>query len=454
MCLKHIICLLCLIMPVSAQAAGRDKFLEIQTVHTQSGLSAWLVEDHSVPIIAIEFAFEGAGAAHDPADKQGLSQLASNTMDEGADDLDSEAFQGTLLKDSISLSFSSGRDHYAGSLKTRTVTKDTAFSLLQKSLTAPRFDQDPLARMKESNLARIKSSLSDPEWINARLFNDKVFAGHPYALNSGGTLTTLPKLGRGDLKNFVKTRLARNNLKIAMTGDITKDEAARVIEQIFAALPEKAELGAVADLTPQHPGQRFLYETDIPQTIIQAAMPAMPRAHPDYYPFQVMNQILGASGFGSRLTEELREKRGLTYGIYTSLQNMEHTNFLQLYLSTANENAGEALKLLKSEMVRMADTDVSEAELKDAVSYINGSLPLTLSSTSSIAGLLLGVQLDHLGIDYLDQRADAFNAVRIEDVRRVAKTYLKPDLMTVIMTGQPQGLDHDTTKLTELPNVE
>ncbi|MCB9963876.1 MAG: insulinase family protein [Rhodospirillales bacterium] len=451
--------LVCLISNISlspAQAAPRTKFLDIQSHTTDKGLSFWLVEDHSLPIVALEFAFDGAGAALDPADKQGLSRLASNTMDEGAGDLSAEAFQNELRTQSISLSFSSSRDTFGGSLKTRATTLEQAEELLHLALTQPRFEDKDIQRMKDANIARIRESLSDPEWIAARFVNDLAFAGHPYALNSGGTLSTLQALSSKDLKAFVTTRLARKNLKIALVGDLSVAQASALVDKVFGGLPEApATTTSVADLTLQHSGQTYLYDLDIPQTVIQGVLPALNRKDPDYYAFQVMNQILGAGGFGSRLTEEIREKRGLTYGIYTYLTQMTHVDYLTLGVSTANENAGEVLRLAATELSKMATSDVSEKELSEAISYINGSLPLTLTSTSNIAELLLGMQLDDLPVDYLDHRAAHFDAVTAADVRRVAQKYLKPESMMTMIVGAPTRLtEKNVTKLSVLPNVQ
>lgn len=448
--------LLLILLLVPLQVHAREKFLDIQEHQTESGLKFWLVEDHSIPVIALDFAFENAGAKHDPQDKQGLAKLASNTMDEGAGELTSSDFQGELRKQSISLGFSSGRDTFGGSLKTRTSTKDRAAELLHLALTSPVFEEADVQRMKDANIARIRSSLSDPEWIAARLTNEVIFEGHSYALNSGGTISTLQALTKEDLQTFVKERLAKDVLNISIVGDVTAEEAKVLVEKIFSSLPETQSLSTqTEDFELTNQGTTYLYETDIPQSIVDAYLPALPRTDPDYYAFQVMNQILGAGGFGSRLTEEIREKRGLTYGIYTYLTQMEHINFLTLSSSTANQNAAEMIKLAEAEFMKMATDPVSDQELQNAVSYINGSLPLTLSSTSNISSLLLGMQLDDLPIDYMDTRAEKFEAVTKEDIQRTAQKYLVPEKMVYVIVGKPEGLNEDNvTRLSDIPNVE
>ena len=208
-------------------ARAGEKFLNIQNVETPAGLSMWLVEDHSLPVISVQYQFEGAGAANDPATKQGLARMLSNTMDEGAGGLSSEAFQKELTDNSITLTFDATRDDFGGELKTLARNKDKAFNLLSLAINAPRFDEEPVARMRDGNLSRIKSSMSDPDWMAARLLNDKAFGSHPYAQNSGGTLSSLPTITPDDLRTFKTNNLSRDRLLIAIAGDITPEEAAK-----------------------------------------------------------------------------------------------------------------------------------------------------------------------------------------------------------------------------------
>lgn len=230
------LCLLIAFAPLPSFA--KEKLLDIQVVKSSGGLTAWLIEDHSVPVVSLEASFRGAGAAGDPADKQGLARMASNTMDEGAGSLDSQAFQGELRNKAIDLHFSAGRDHFGASLKTLSKNKARAFELLKLAVTQPRFDNEAIGRMREANLGRIRSSLADPQWMAARLLNDKAFAGHPYAMNSGGTLSSLQNITSADLKGFHTSRIGKNNLVVAVAGDITPEDLAITLDDVFGGLPE------------------------------------------------------------------------------------------------------------------------------------------------------------------------------------------------------------------------
>lgn len=443
--------LLCFVsVDVSAREV-KQKFLDIQEVKSESGLTAWLVEDHSVPVIAIKFAFRDIGAKNDPVDKQGLARMVSNTMDEGAGDMDSQAFQKSLEDHSITLRFGVTRDHFTGQLKTLSMHKEKAFDLLALALSEPRFDEEPVNRMRESNKSRIRSSVSNPRWIAARLQNDRIFEGHPYALNSGGTLSSLDAITPEDLHGFHK-QLGKNNLMIAVAGDIDAETLKNVLDYLFGRLPEVYH-EAPTQHTLKNAGKTYVYEQDIPQTVIMMSQAGVDRSSPDYYAAKVMNFILGESGFGSRLMEEIREKRGLTYGIYSYFSDYEETDVLNVSTSTRNETAAEMLDLIKAEWRKMLDEKVSDEELNSAKSYITGSLPLEFTSTDSIADILLNMQVDRLPIDYLDQRNALIHAVTADDVQQAAQKLLNSESLTTILVGKPEGVS-DAVSLTTLPNVQ
>lgn len=436
-----------------AEARARERFLNIQEIKTPSGITAWLVEDRRVPVLSVDFAFRGAGAAQDPEERQGLAQLLSNTLDEGAGDLDAKAFQEELRAKSISLSFSQSRDHFHGSLKTLSKNRERAADLMALALTRPRFDAEAVERMRAANISRIKSNLTDPEWMAARIMNDVAWAGHPYARNSGGTLTSLAVLSAEDLRGAVKKRFARDNLVVAVAGDIGAAELPALLERLFGVLPEKADIVAVPETQVRGAGTVSLYERDIPQSVIQILQPGIKRDSPDYEAAQVMNQILGGGGFGSRLTEEIREKRGLTYGVYSSFVDMDGAQGFSVATSTQNEKAGEVLDLIRAEWKKMRESDASPKELADAVSYMTGAMPLALSSTDAISGLMLSLRLDGRPSDWLDGQAERIRAVSLSDVRRAAKKLLDPAGLTVVIVGRPEKV-MATKKLETLPNVE
>ena len=321
------------------------------------------------------------------------------------------------------------------------------------ALTQPRFDQEAINRMRDANLARIKSSMTEPDWIAARLQNDIAYSGHAYALNSGGTLSSLPAITRDDLVAFVKNNLTRDRLHIGVAGDITPEELKIVLDQIFLKLPTTAVTKPLTHTDIQGRGKTYLFTQDIPQSIINMMQPGIDSKDPDFYAASIMNFVLGGSGFGSRLTEEVREKRGLTYGIHSGFFDMDHAEGLSISLSTENKNAAEALTLIRQEITRMRDTPITTQELSEAQSYIVGSLALSFSTTDAIASNVLGLQENDRPIDYFDTYPALIKAVTIADITRVSKRLLTPDQMLTVIVGKPAGVTPTDTP-TALPNVE
>jgi len=443
-----------MLLAAPCRAADKDRFLDIQTVKGKSGVTAWLVEDHTLPIIAIEFAWRDAGTTLDPVDKQGLARLVANTLDEGAGDLNAQAFQKALDDNSITLGFGANRDYFTGSLKTLSRNSGKAFDLLHLALTSPRFEEEAIERMRRANISRVRSSMADPDWLGSRLLNATVFENHPYGFNSGGTLTTLKSITAADMKSFPTAHLALDNLVIGVSGDITPKDLAKALDKIFNGLSKKNTAVTVQQATLNSAGQIVSYEKDSStQTVIQAMLPGVSRTDPDYYAFQVMNLVYGGSGFGSRLMEEVREKRGLTYGIYSSPWNLDHFDGLSIGTSTENANAGEVIKIIQDEATRIAATPVSAPELDSAKSYLIGSLPLGLTSASAVAATALSLQLNHRPADYLDSYAAKIESVDAAALQRVAQRLMKPEAMTIIMVGKPTNIT-PTKTVTTLPNVE
>lgn len=436
------------LVPLGAQGA----VLDVQTVRTDKNITAWLVEDKTVPVVSMQFAFLGAGAVNDPDDRQGVSQLLSNTLDEGAGDLDAEAFQAALNNHSVQMSFSSSRDDFGGSLKTLTKYQDRAFELLHMALTKPRFEEEALERMKQANIARIRNSMTDPEWLAARLSNAVLFKGHPYARNSGGTLSSLPKITATDLRNKLASQLGRDRLIIAVAGNITKEELARQLDRIFGDLPATSRVAELQQV--EWKGVRTAqYIKDIPQSVIGVSWPGIKMDDPDYFAAEIFNYILGGAGFGSRLTEVIREQRGLTYGIYSDLSEMDAANLLSIGTSTRSEQVGEILTLIDAEAKKIAVTPVSESELGQAKSYLIGSVPLGLTSTDRIAGMMISFQSFGLPVDYLDVRERALEKVTAQDVMRVASRLLDSGNKILVLVGKDAKLS-ETDIFETLPDIE
>ncbi|MGQ9366963.1 M16 family metallopeptidase [Azospirillum sp. ST 5-10] len=418
--------------------------VEVQRVVSPGGIEAWLIEDHKNPIIALEWAFEGAGAS-DPEGLDGLANLAASTMDEGAGPYDSQAFQGRLADAAIALSFDAGRDAFTGSLRTLTGNRDEALELARLSMAEPRFDPEAVERIRTAIMTSLRRDQSDPDFVARRTFFSTAYPGHPYGGEIRGTLESLPRIGPEDLKRFVQGQLARSRLVVAASGDVTPEELGRALDTVFGGLPTDTAVAPLADAAPKGEGRTLVVERPTAQTVILMGQEGIERSDPDWYAATVMNYVLGGGGFGSRLMEEVREKRGLSYGVYSYLIPLDHTALIMAGGSTVNDKAGEALAIMRAEWKRMAEQGVTEEELADAKTFLTGSFPLQFSSTSAIARILLQVKRDDLGIDYLDRRDDLINAVTREDVQRVAKRLLDPARLLTVLVGRPEGVTDGQT---------
>lgn len=411
----------------------------VTRVVSPGGIEAWLIEDRSNPLISIELSFRG-GAARDPRDKAGLSALVAGLLDEGAGSLDSLAYRGRLEDLSIHMGFSAGRDAFTGSLKTLSRNRDAAFEMLRLALSAPRFDPEPLERVRSQSLVALARDRARPERIAARAWFSTVFADHPYGVPRKGTPDSLAGLTRADLQAYVRDRFARDNLVIGVAGDIDATELAPLLDATFGALPAQAVLPPLPDVPPPPPGGLTVIARDIPQSSAFFGQRGVARDDPDFYPAYVMNYVLGGGGFSSRLTEEVREKRGLAYSVYSSLAEFDAAPMIIGGVASENSRIAQSIELITAAWRDMRDNGVSAAELDAAKRYLTGSFPLRFTNLDSLAGMLVVMQTDDLGLDFLETRNDQVMAVTQADIARVARRVLDPEALVFVVVGQPEGL--------------
>ncbi|WP_142847897.1 pitrilysin family protein [Telmatospirillum sp. J64-1] len=432
---KAFFALVLLLLPVlPAQAA-----VQVERVTSPGGIEAWLVRDHTNPIIAVEFAFRG-GAALDPEEKAGLANMVSGLLDEGAGDMDSLAFQRRLEDLAVRLGFSAGQDNFTGRLQTLTENRDAAFEMLRMALTAPRFDAEPVERIRNQILAGLRRELQDPNTVAFREWYRVVFPGHPYGRPVRGSPETVQAITADDLRQFVSRQFGRDNLVIGVVGDITPEDLGPLLDATFGDLPAEVRPALAPEVEPQLSGEVTVIQRNIPQSVAVFGEEGIDRQDPDFYTAYLLNYVMGGGSFSSRLMEEVRAKRGLAYSVYTYLQSMDRAAIMGGAVATANPRLAESIDLIRQEWQRMAEQGVSEEELENAKTYIKGSFPLQLDSTGSIASMLVSMQIDDLGIDYLEKRNEYFDAVTLDDMRRVAQRLYQPERLTVVVVGDPEGL--------------
>jgi zinc protease len=419
-----------LILPALAARA-----MDIQSVTSSKGVTAWLVEDYSVPIVAVRFVF-GGGSTQDPVGKEGLANLMTGLFDEGAGTLDSEAFQIRLDDAGAEMSFEESRDGIYGSMRMLAEQRDEAFDLLRLAVNEPRFDQAPIDRIRAQILSGIIANENDPDTVAQSKWARAIYGDHPYSRSDQGTRQSVAAITQDDLKALHKAVFARRGLHIAVVGAIDAETLKKKLDMVFGDLPEKQALAPVADVEPKL-AQRLEVNYDLPQTSLQLAWPGVKRKSADFFPAVLMNEILGGGTFTSRLFQEVREKRGLAYGVNSSLVNQDHADALIVTTGTRSDRAAETLGIVRDVVKQLAQDGPTEAELAATKKYLIGAYAISnLDSSSSIAATLVELQIDDLGIDYMQRRAGYINAVTLDQVKAAAKKLLAAE-PTIMVVGPP-----------------
>ncbi len=422
-------------MLASVLVAAPAQAQKIERIVSPGGIVAWLVQDSTVPLVALQFAFRG-GASQDPAAKSGVGHMVAGMLDEGAGEYDARAFQERMEREAIELSFNVDRDHFRGGLRTLSERRETAFDLLRLALTAPRFEESAIERTRTQTQAQLRRESTDPGSLATQAWWTTAYAGHPYGRPNKGTSDTVRDIKIEDLRGYKNRVLARDNLKVAIVGDIDAAAAGAMLDKVFGALPAKAELSVIPPAQPSGLGDKKTVSFDTPQSVVSFGGVGLPRKHPDYMTAHIVNHILGGGSFTSRLYSEVREKRGLAYGVSTHLLPMEFSALFMGWTQVRSEKTDESITVMQHEIRQMAEGGPSEDELAKAKDYVKGSYALGFDTSTKIASQLLGLQLQDLGIDYIATRDKIIDAVTLDDAKRVAKSLLEGGLLFTVV-GKP-----------------
>ncbi len=410
----------------------------VKEIKTPSGFTAWLVEEHSQPLISVNIAFRDSGTAYDPDGKEGRTAVTSAMLLEGAGDMDSQTFARTLESHAIRLSFSTDEDNFSANLEALSEHKQQAFSYLGLTLTKPRFDEDALESVKRRTLSTLKQQQEKPNYRLSRAWQERIFGSHPYSKPELGSEKTVSDLSSDDLRKFTSNYLTRGNIIISVVGDITAEELSSILDKNLGNLPTKYKPDVIlVDTTLPNDGKQIVIEQDIPQTIIRFGMKGLKRSDPDYITGYVVNYLLGGGTLTSRFNNEIREKRGLSYSVSSNLIPMQHCAIFMGGFATRNEKAGESLSILKQTLAEFAEKGTNEAELADAKRFLTGSFVVSMDSNSKIVSFLTMMQLYNLGIDYMDKRNNLINSITVKQVGELAKRLIQLDKLQVIMIGKP-----------------
>ncbi|MFN4312593.1 MAG: M16 family metallopeptidase [Ferrovibrio sp.] len=422
------------LLPLPALAGPR-----IERIVTPLGIEVWLVREPAIPMLALQAAWRG-GTSSDPAGLEGRAGLAMGLLTEGAGSLGPDDFQNALREAAISLDFSAERDYCSVGLRTLSQHRARAFELLKLAMTAPRFDDEPMARARAQARVAYERGRTNPNTLAGERFAELAYGDHPYGRRSTPNIESLERIGRAELAEFPRAVLARRNLALAVVGDIAPDDLSRLVDQSFGALPEEPAVTLPPPVQVRTVAQPVVIPFPNPQSVVLFGGPGIAREDPDWYAATVLNQILGGGGMTSRLFEEVREKRGLVYSVGTQLSPSKASALFAGSLATSNAQVAEALKLVRGELARVAREGVSDDELAGAKAYMTGSFPLRLTSNAAIAGMLVAMRNSDLSPDYIDAYPGLINAVGQADIRRVAQRLFGRDEYLVVVAGQPVGL--------------
>ena len=427
-------------------APGIAHAVDVKTLKAAKGEDVWYVEDHTLPMIAISAAFP-AGSAYDPKDKAGLAAFAASLLDEGAGNLNANAFHTAIANRAIRISASADRDYLTISMVTLSTNAKEAFRLLGLALSKPRFDADAISRVRAQMISDLQQGDEDPATVAAKGFFRTFFGDHPYAHPSDGEPAGLAAIQAEDLKNFAATHWVRSGLKIAVSGDADAATLKSLLASAFGALPANPppQLPPVTHMGA--PGVHVI-PMPVPQPTAVFGTPGILRTDKDFIPGYVANYILGGGGFSSRLTADVRVARGLTYDISTSLTPYHRAGVVLGQVASKKGSMRETLDVVRATMKKFINDGPTDKELADAKTYLTGSFPLAFDSNVGIAAQLNAFQIAGLPVNYVENRNGLINAVTSADVKRAAKRLFNPANMTVVVAGSlaPDPAPRGTTK--------
>ena len=413
--------------------------VEIQEVTSPGGITAWLVEEPSIPFTALELRFRG-GTSLDAPGKRGAVYLMSGLLEEGSGEMGAQDYARALEGLAASFSYDATKDMVSISAEFLTENRDEAVALLRQTIHEPRFDQDALDRVRAQVMSGLRSEEKDPNDIAGKAFNAMAFGDHPYGSSGKGTVESVSALTRQDMFEAHEAVFARDRLYAGAVGDISAEELGVLLDKLLGDLPETgAPIPGPAEVTIE--GGVSVIEFPTPQSVAIFAQRGIDRDDPEFFAAYIMNQILGGGSFESRLMTEVREKRGLTYGVYSYLVPRDLAAVYMGSVASANGKIAEAVEVIRKEWRRMAEEGVTAQELQDAKTYLTGAYPLRFDGNGQIASILAGMQMQGLPIDYIATRNDKVNAVTLEEVNAFAAKFMDPEGLHFTIVGQPEGLE-------------
>ncbi len=411
---------------------------DIQVVTSPGGITAWLVQEPSIPMVALQFSFRG-GASQDAPDKLGATNLMVGLLEEGATGISATEFAERSDELGARFSFNTGRDSVSITASMLTSNLEESVALLRLAIVEPAFGEVAFERVRGQVNSGLRSDETDPQSIGSKAFRAMTFPDHAYGRPTDGTLETVAALTPDDMRVAHRNALGRNNVLIGAVGDITPEALGLLLDALLGDLPDDIT-DNVPDVQPVLSAGITTIQFDTPQSVVIFAQPGLKRDDPDYLAAYVLNHIIGGRSSTARLNVEVREKRGLTYGIASYLLPYQHAALYMGHFNSGNDTVAEAVGIVQEEWAKVAASGVTAEELETAKRYLTGAYALRFDGNAKIAGILAGLQVVDLPISYIAERNDLVNGVTVEEINRVAARLYQPENLRFVVVGQPEGL--------------
>ena len=412
--------------------------LNIQELISQNGTKFWLAQEKSIPFVSLEIRFRG-GTSMDDNKTRGAVSFMTAMLEEGAGELDAQAFSKARDSIAASFNFDVSRDSLSVSARFLSDTREEAIQLLKQALTTPRFDKEAMERVRKQIIAIIASNQKNQNKIAQSKLYELTFPDHIYSSSGLGSTDKITLLNGNDLRQAHKVAITRDRISVSIVGDISEIQAIEMLDELLENLPDSSKLlpkrvRANLDLGT------VLVDYPSPQSVAFFTFKGISRTDQDFFAAFVMNHILGGGGFNSRLMKEIREERGLTYSVNTSLAQYDHAELYLGMFQSSNDKISEAIGILKKEIALLANNGVDQEELEEAKKFLIGAYPLRFDGNVRIANILAGMQFMGLDKEYIKLRNVMVSGVTSEDVARVAKRLLSSKEFTLVVVGKPEGL--------------
>lgn len=412
----------------------------LQRWQTAQGATVMFVESHANPMVDVQVDFD-AGTRRDTLAKPGVSELTADLLDAGTRRHDEEQLRGQLAD--LGAQFSTYAQDESAGLRLRSLTEPAllqpALALAAEMLSTPTFPTAVLQREKQRSIEMLKQQETKAEFLAERTLSRLVYPTHPYGNDARLSETSLQSISRADLVTFWRQHYQPQRAVVSIVGDVSREQAQRLAEQLLAGLPANGRAPQAIPAVPLAQTEKELHLRHAgSQTHIAVGMAVLKRDDPDYFPLVVGNYILGGGGFDSRLMKEVRDQRGLTYGVSSEFEPLQQAGPFTISLSTRNEQAAQALQVVRQTLQHYVQDGPTAAELEQAKANIIGSFPLRFDSNRKLLSYLALIGQYQLPLTYLDDYVRQVKSVTVQQVHEAWQRRVNPAALHTVVVGATQ----------------